>query len=196
MGKITIYVVDDHKMFATAIASQINGREGIEVMGIVMSPECIEEKIKEYQPDAILMDIRMGEHNGLKLSEKIKASYPDIKVILMSGYPIGRLAKYSHADGFTSKEESVDSLVSTIKKICMENVCIFPECKDEGLTPTERKVLNKISKDMTRKEIAAELYMSEKTVSNHITSILEKLQVRSRVGAIVKGLELGIIESD
>ena len=78
----------------------------------------------------------------------------------------------------------------------MENVCIFPECKDEGLTPTERKVLNKISKDMTRKEIAAELYMSEKTVSNHITSILEKLQVRSRVGAIVKGLELGIIESD
>ena len=183
-------------MFATAIASQINGREGIEVMGIVMSPECIEEKIKEYQPDAILMDIRMGEHNGLKLSEKIKASYPDIKVILMSGYPIGRLAKNSHADGFTSKEESVDSLVSTIKKICMENVCIFPECKDEGLTPTERKVLNKISKDMTRKEIAAELYMSEKTVSNHITSILEKLQVRSRVGAIVKGLELGIIESD
>ena len=101
MGKITIYVVDDHKMFATAIASQINGREGIEVMGIVMSPECIEEKIKEYQPDAILMDIRMGEHNGLKLSEKIKASYPDIKVILMSGYPIGRLAKNSHADGFT-----------------------------------------------------------------------------------------------
>mgnify|MGYP002169634581 CR=1 FL=1 len=59
MGKITIYVVDDHKMFATAIASQINGREGIEVMGIVMSPECIEEKIKEYQPDAILMDIRI-----------------------------------------------------------------------------------------------------------------------------------------
>lgn len=196
MEKIAIFVVDDHKMFATAIASQIHGKEGIEVLETITNTESLEEKITQQQPNAILMDIRMGKNNGLDLAEKIKVSHPNIKIILMSGYPIGRLAKSSHADGFTSKEESIESLVWTIKKICLDDANIFPRYVDGGLTPTERKILSKISKDMTRKEIAAELYMSEKTVSNHITSILEKLQVRSRVGAIVKGIELGIIEKD
>lgn len=194
MKEIKIIVVDDHKMFATALATQLDGREGIEVQEAVTNPESILKKIEEHRPDAVLMDIRMGEYTGLELAESVKKKYPGIKIILMSGYNINRMVRDSAADGFISKEESVESLVQTIKMVCVEYANVFPACEDNILTNAELKILNMISQDMTRKEIASELYVSEKTVTNHITSILNKLQVRSRVGAIMKGVGLGLID--
>lgn len=196
MNKIKIIIADDHKMFATSLAMQLNEREELEVKEAVTDPGEIMEKIEKHKPEAILMDIRMGSYNGLELAKEIKIKRPDIKIILMSGYNISRLARESSADGFTSKEESIDSLVQTIKKVCIEQANVFPICQDKSLTNAEVKILNMISRDMTRKEISTELYISEKTVTNHITSILEKLQVRSRIGAIMKGIELGLIENE
>lgn len=194
MDNIRILVVDDHKMFATAIAAQLEGEDGITVAEAVTEPGSLLEKIKEHNPDAILMDIRMGMYNGLDLAEQIKAKNSEIKVILMSGYNISHLARSSAADAFASKEESIGSLVQTIKKVCIDQANVFPISEEKILTNAEIKILQMISYDKTRKEIAAELYVSEKTVTNHITSILDKLQVRSRIGAIMKGVELGLID--
>lgn len=143
------------------------------------------------------MDIRLGSFNGIKLTTLLKKNYPEVKVILMSGYNMGQLAKNSQADAFASKEEPIEALSTTIRKVFLEKATVFPNSSlfEERLTEAEIHVLQLLGEDLTRKEIAAALYISEKTVANHITAILQKLNVRSRIGAVLKGVELGLVDS-
>lgn len=195
MEKIKIMIVDDHKMIASGIAAELNKEQGIEVIEVVTEPSSFLKKVAVKLPDAVLMDIRMGEYNGLDMAKEIKSQNPQVKVILMSGYNISHMAKDSGADAFASKEESISSLAHTIKKVCIDQANVFPGGeKGSVLTSKEIEVLKLISQDKTRKEIAMEMFVSEKTITNHITSILNKLQVRSRIGAIMKGVELGLID--
>ena len=196
MDEIKIMLVDDHKMIVSGIAAELDKEEGICVVGVFTEPDFFLKEVFHKLPDAVLMDIRMGEYNGLEMAKKIKEKHPQIKVILMSGYNISHMAKDSGADAFASKEESISSLARTIRKVCIDQTNVFPS-EEQGsiLTKKEIEVLALISQDNSRKEIAEELFVSEKTVTNHITSILDKLQARSRVGAIMKGVELGIIDS-
>ena len=185
--KIKIMIVDDHSM--------VDGQQDFQVTSVITSPAQVANSLVGTAPDVILMDIRMGVYNGIKMTEKIKKQYPEIKIVLMSGYNMGQLAKGSKADAFASKEEPIEMLSSTIRKVCLESVAVFPADNpfEEKLTETE--ILKLMGEDLTRKEIAAALYISEKTVANHITAILRKLNVRSRIGAVLKGVELGIVDS-
>ena len=110
---------------------------------------------------------------------------------------MGQLARDSKADAFASKEEPIEVLSSTIREVCLESASVFPadNAFEKKLTETEQDVLRLMGEDLTRKEIAAALYISEKTVANHTTSILRKLNVRSRIGAVLKGVELGLVDS-
>lgn len=195
--KIKIIIADDHAMVASGLASELRGQEDFSVIDTITTPEELINRIEKNTPDAILMDIRMGVYNGIQLTDEIKEKYPEIKVILMSGYNMGQLAKDSRADAFASKEEPIQVLSSTIRKVCLESATVFPADNpfEERLTDTEIKVLQLLGEDMTRKEIASSLFISEKTVANHITVILRKLNVRSRIGAVLKGVELGLIDS-
>lgn len=195
--KIKIAVIDDHKMVATGLAKELSEQPDFAVSAVVTDPQEIDALLSETAPDVLLMDIRMGSHNGIKLTEKIKSQYPEVKIVLMSGYNMGQLARDSKADAFASKEEPIDVLASTIRKVCLESASVFPADSpfEEKLTEAEKDVLRLMGEDLTRKEIAAALYISEKTVANHTTSILRKLNVRSRIGAVLKGVELGLVDS-
>ena len=195
MSELKIMIVDDHKMIASGIAAELNKEEGIKVIEVVSEPRIFYKRVSIKSPDAVLMDIRMGEYNGLNIAKEIKKNNPQIKVILMSGYNISNMVKDCGADAFTSKEESISSLANTIRKVCIDQANVFPSGIERNvLTNKEIEVLKLISQDKTRKEIAKEMFVSEKTVTNHITSILDKLHVRSRIGAIMKGVEMGIID--
>lgn len=195
MDKYKIILLDDHKMVVSSIASELEEEPDMCIQKVLTNPGELDANIQTYKPDLIIMDIRMGKYNGIHLTKEIKKKYPDLKVILISGYNLCYLAKDCGADAFSSKEDSIESLVSTIRKIMEDDVLIFSKkaMGDKILTKAETNVLQLISEDKTRKEIAKELYVSEKTVTNHITSINRKLEVRSRTGAIVKGFELGLI---
>lgn len=195
--KIKIMIVDDHSMVATGLARELDGQQDFQVTSVITSPAQVANSLVGTAPDVILMDIRMGVYNGIKMTEEIKKQYPEIKIVLMSGYNMGQLAKGSKADAFASKEEPIEMLSSTICKVCLESVAVFPADNpfEEKLTETETEILKLMGEDLTRKEIAAALYISEKTVANHITAILRKLNVRSRIGAVLKGVELGIVDS-
>lgn len=195
MEEIKIMIVDDHKMIASGIATELCKEEGITVVEAVTDPASFAKKVLVKRPDAVLMDIRMGKYNGLEIAKEIKEKDSKIKVILMSGYNISHMAKDSGADAFASKEESISSLAQTIRKVCIDQANVFPSQEEKMvLTNKEIEILKLISQDKTRKEIAVEMFISEKTVTNHITSILNKLEVRSRIGAIMRGVELGIID--
>ena len=195
--RIKIIIVDDHAMVAAALSSELSQQPGFEVIKTLNSPENLIECIDKSNPDVILMDIRMGLYNGIAITEEVKEVYPETKVVLMSGYNMGQLAKDSKADAFTSKEEPIQSLSDTIRKVCLEQALIFPndDLQENKLTKTEMKILKLLGDDLTRKEIATAMFVSEKTVANHITAVLLKLNVRSRVGAVIKGIELGLVDS-
>lgn len=195
--KIKIAVIDDHKMVATGLAKELAEQPDFQVVAVITSSKEIENLLSESTPDVLLMDIRMGIYNGIKLTEELKAQYPEVKIVLMSGYHMGQLARDSKADAFASKEEPIEVLSSTIRKVCLESASVFPadNAFEKKLTETEQDVLRLMGEDLTRKEIAAALYISEKTVANHTTSILRKLNVRSRIGAVLKGVELGLVDS-
>lgn len=195
--KIKLIIVDDHAMVASGLAAELRQQPDFEVADVVTNPDGLLKGIEDSAPDVLLMDIRMGVHNGIRLTEQIKELYPEIKVVLMSGYNMGQLAKGSKADAFASKEEPIHALAATIRKVCLEAATVFPSAApfEEHLTDAETRVLQLLGEDLTRKEIAAALYISEKTVANHITAILQKLNVRSRIGAVLKGAELGLIDN-
>ena len=195
--KIKLIIVDDHAMVASGLAAELRQQPDFDVANVVTNPAELLKSIEDSAPDVLLMDIRMGVHNGIRLTEQIKGLYPEIKIVLMSGYNMGQLAKGSKADAFASKEEPIHALAATIRKVCLEAATVFPSAApfEERLTDAETRVLQLLGEDLTRKEIAAALYISEKTVANHIPAILQKLNVRSRIGAVLKGAELGLIDN-
>lgn len=195
--KIKLIIVDDHAMVASGLAAELRQQPDIEVADVITNPDGLLKRVEDSAPDVLLMDIRMGVYNGIRLTEQIKELYPETKIVLMSGYNMGQLAKDSKADAFTSKEEPIQALAATIYKVCLEAATVFPSPTpfEVHLTNTELRVLQLLGEDLTRKEIAAALYISEKTVANHITAILQKLNVRSRIGAVLKGTELGLIDN-
>lgn len=195
MDLIKLLLVDDHQMFVSGISALLEKENDFEILDVITDPSKLSEKLFQLTPNVILMDIRMGNYNGIELTRIIKQKYPHIKIILMSGFNISCMAKDCGADAFASKEETISSLAQTIRKVYIDKANVFPsdEVSYNILSKTEITVLQLISEDLTRREIALKMLISEKTVTNHITSILEKLNTRSRVGAIMKAVELGLI---
>ena len=84
--KIKIMVVDDHSMVARGLAKELDGQQDFQVTSVITSPAQAADALAGAVPNVILMDIRMGVYNGIKMTEEIKKQYPEIKIVLMSGY--------------------------------------------------------------------------------------------------------------
>ena len=152
------------------------------------------------EPDIILMDINLGkmsDEDGLILAQNLLQMFPDQKIVILSGYdlPVYRKeAKKLGAKGFINKEVAPEELLHILDAInngstYFENTGSFVE----ELTETEKQVLRMLAGGIKRKEIAEQLFMSERTVSNHLQHIFEKLEVSSAVEAVTKSIKLGYL---
>lgn len=149
---------------------------------------------------AILMSVYIGgltDEDGLMLTQHLLERFPDQKIVILSGYnlPVYRKeAKRIGARGFISKDVEPDELLHILLTI-KDGATHFPreEVFIEELTDGERKVLELVASGVRRREIAEQLFISERTVSNHLQHIFEKLQVSSTVEMITKAIKLGYI---
>lgn len=193
MKKLELLIIDDHSVFASTLSESLNNENNIKVSKVLTSASGLAECIERLNLDALLMDIRIGKDDGLVLTKEIKQKYPHLKIILMSGFPVGDYAREFGADAFFPKEASIQSLVTTINDVCLNNRNIFYESGKSVLTDTELKVLKLLSEEMSNKTIAKILFISERTVNNHISEIYRKLEVQSRAGAAVKAVKIGLL---
>lgn len=146
------------------------------------------------------IDINLGgltNEDGLMLTQHLLERFPDQKIVILSGYnlPVYRKeAKRIGARGFISKDVEPDELLHILLTI-KDGATHFPreEVFIEELTDGERKVLELVASGVRRREIAEQLFISERTVSNHLQHIFEKLQVSSTVEMITKAIKLGYI---
>lgn len=200
MFLINILLVDDHALFSKSLEIALSDYSEIEAFDSVKDISGLDNFIASKKPDIILMDINLkniASEDGLELARQILVCHPDQKIVILSGYdlPVYRSeAKKIGAKGFINKNIEPENLISCLSKISQGEIIFDQEFQFlEELTDSEKQILQLIADGMKRKEIADELYISERTLSNHLQHIFEKLGVSSSVEAVTKAIQMGYI---
>lgn len=189
-------------LFARSLAVALEDYEEIGRLYAAQDLQSIGEILDSGEIDIVLMDINLGKlsrENGLDAAAGLLEKYPGLKIIMLTGYdlPVYRheARKYG-VSGFLNKNISPDDLAAVLRSVFSGQTC-FPcgreEWVAEELTETEKKILKLVGSGKKRKQIADELYISERTLSNHLQHIFEKLDVSSTVEAVAKALQMGYL---
>lgn len=195
-----VLLIDDHTLFSKSLAIVLSDFPDIEEFSSTNDVDHIAEIVEKSQPDILLVDINLGhsvQEDGLFLTKRLLGRFPKQKIVILSGYDLPayrREAQKIGAKGFVDKEVEPEELFQILCSIqsgmthfLSENVML------EDLTVSEKQVLRMIAGGHRRKEIAMQLHLSERTVSNHLQHIFEKLQVASSVEAVTKAIQLGYL---
>lgn len=202
MFPINILLVDDHILFAKSLSIALEGYDEIGHLYTTQDIPSLNTLVLDKKIDIVLMDINLGnlsDSDGLEIAADLLKSNPSVKIIILTGYdlPVYRHeARKIGISGFINKSVSPDELAASLADVFHGNTCFPPEIGDiiiEELTDMEKKILQLISSGKKRKAISDELYISERTLSNHLQHIFEKLAVSSTVEAVTKGIQMGYI---
>ena len=200
--RIRILIADDHPLIREGLKTILTFEEDITVVGEAMNGEETIVNIKTLLPDVVLLDVNMPDQSGIEVMKEIKASNLACKFIMITADDDRKTvfeAIEAGADGYILKDsESVD-LIQAVQEVYSGESYIDRRIvsylvdkftlKDEqeshldGLTDREIEVLKRIAKGYTNKQIAMQLFLSEKTIKNYATAIYRKLEVRDRVQA-------------
>ncbi|MCU7558422.1 response regulator transcription factor [Macrococcus capreoli] len=194
-----IFILDDHELFGEGLKSILEKEDDMCVYKVVTNPDLMNDYILEFHPDIIICDIKIKEVNGLDVIKKYKTIYPNIKFIVLSGYNIDNYktrAFQNGASAYVLKEDSPAHLVNIVREVYARNIKVASSQSFiiSDLTPKEIEILSLMSQDLTNTQISEIAYMSKRTIEYHVSSIIKKLNVNSRLGAVIKGIRLGLIE--
>lgn len=195
-----VLLVDDHTLFSKSLSIALSDFPEIEKFSSTKDIEHLAAVLETEQPDMLLVDINLGkltEEDGLLLTKHLLAQFPEQNIVILSGYDLPayrKEAKRIGAKGFINKEVEPEELLR-ILRVIQNGGSYFPQENIllEDLTESERQILKRLAAGSKRKEIAEQLFLSERTVSNHLQHIFEKLQVTSAVEAVTKAIQLGYI---
>lgn len=204
-----VLLADDHQLLRQAI------RRALEDAGMSVVAEAGDggEAVRlatEVQPDVIVMDVSMPVLDGIEATRRIHDDFPDLPIVIITMHgdeALRRDAVNAGAAGFLTKDVSMQEVVATITQAAGGDVALSTELAatilaelEEGvdrppspLTPREEEVLQLIADGCSTSEVAAKLFISGKTVKNHLASIYEKLEARDRTQAVLSAVRSGII---
>lgn len=199
---IKVMLLDDHPLVMEGLKNRLERESDILVSGTFSEPRELLSQIGILHPDVVVIDISMPGMNGFEVLEELKRMYGlSIKLIILSGYVYDEYVHKANEIGvhaYLSKQATYPQIMNAIRqsmlghRLVSERMSVLP--RTDQLTPTEREVLKRIALEKTNKEIAVELAISQRTVEYHITAINRKLDVKTRIGAVAKGYELGLLE--
>jgi DNA-binding NarL/FixJ family response regulator len=209
-----VMIVDDHVMLRKGVLSILSSKN-FQVVGEASDGQEALELVPKVKPDIVLMDINMPVLDGVEATRRLKALYPDLKVVILTVSETDKdlfEAIKAGADGYLLKNLGPDELVSCLRAAAAGEAPISaamaakmlkefreprtgPTSKDDvqQLSPRETEVLRLASTGLTYKEIAAKLYVAESTVKNHMRHILEKLHLRNRSEAVGYAIRKGLV---
>jgi len=206
--KIKVLIADDHSLFRKGLGQLLELEDDIEVVGEASNGKEVVEKALLLNPDVILMDINMPVQNGIYAIKELKQRGCSAKIIVLTVHDDREYlleAVKIGASGYIMKDADVDHLLKAIRDVYRGETYIQPnlssklikdfdrmsyssvrgQFKEHNLTPREIEVLLLIADGKNNKEIANELYISEKTVKNHVSNIFKKLDVNDRTQAAI-----------
>ncbi|QCJ40582.1 response regulator transcription factor [Bacillus sp. S3] len=200
---IRILIADDHHVVRRGLVFFLRTQQGFDIIGEAANGREAIELAKSLQPDLILMDLVMPEMDGILATRIIKKDQPEIKIMMLTSFSDQDHvipALEAGASGFQLKDIQPDELVASIKKIMNGENQLHPTATShllanlshkgrqeknlvEELTKRELDVLKEIAKGKSNKEIAASLFITEKTVKTHVSNLLAKLELADRTQA-------------
>jgi DNA-binding NarL/FixJ family response regulator len=215
---IRVLVVDDHALFRRGLQMVLGAESDVEVVGEASDGAEALKVAAATTPDIVLMDVRMPKRGGIDATTAIKDAVPSAKIIMLTiSDEEADLydAIKAGAMGYLLKEISIEEVASAVRAVYNGQSLISPSMasklltefatmvrKDDErqqvptprLTDREMEVLKLVAKGMNNRDIAKELFISENTVKNHIRNILEKLQLHSRMEAVVYAVREKLLE--
>lgn len=213
---IRVLVVDDQELFRRGLTMLLAAEPGIEVVGEAgdgIEGTSLAEKVA---PDVVLLDVRMPKRSGIEACIAIKEAVPSAKLIILTvsdeEADLYEAVK-SGASGYLLKDSSIEEVAQAVRVVAEGQSLISPSMaiklidefkqmsrpeRDTGprlrLTERELEVLRLVAKGMNNRDIAKDLYISENTVKNHVRNILEKLQLHSRMEAVMYAVKEKLLE--
>jgi len=199
-----LLVVDDHEVVRQGLVALLDRRPNFQVVAEAGTVEEALAQARLHQPDIVIMDVRLPDGSGVEACREIRADLPDTRVVMLTSFPDDEAvlsAIVAGAAGYLLKQIRARDLVSALEAVGRGESLLDPavtervlarvrqiasgEIHDElaGLTPQERKILLLVAEGKTNKEIAAEIFLSDKTVKNYVSSILAKLNLERRAQA-------------
>jgi DNA-binding NarL/FixJ family response regulator len=205
MKPYRILMADDHVLFREAMRKAIESTEGLVVVGGVGDGLELIEFLKHSRPELIILDVTMPNLSGLEAAREIKQLYPEIKILILSMHKSMGCLKGAFlvgVNGYLLKEDAFQDLISAIETIRSGKAYFSPRLAgqmsdiishqdtDERLSPQENKILSLIAEYLTDEEIGDQLFISMKTLQNHLYSIKNKLNIKTRPHLIKYGREI------
>ncbi|AIF44814.1 DNA-binding response regulator [Virgibacillus sp. SK37] len=195
---IRIVIAEDQGLLLGALGSLLNLEEDMEVVGMAKNGEEVLDLVDLKKPDICIMDIEMPLKSGLEAAEELKAV--DCRVIILTTFArrgYFERARNAGVSGYLLKDSPSDELATSIRQIMEGRRIYSPELVDmvysdeNPLTDRETQVIKLIAEGKNTKEIAKKLAITNGTVRNYVSVILEKLEVGNRIEAISKFKENG-----
>lgn len=222
--KIKIVLIDDHKLFREGVKRILEFEPSFEVVAEGNDGTEAAKLVKENEPDVVLMDINMPNANGIEATADLVRYFPETKVIILSIHDDENYVTHAlktGAQGYLLKEMDSDSLIEAIRVVSEGGSYLHPKvthnlvkeyrrlasdnASDSNqrveyqkplhlLTKRECQVLQLLADGKSNRAVAETLYISEKTVKNHVSNILQKMNVNDRTQAVVTAIKNGWVE--
>ena len=201
--KLRVLLADDHTMLRESLRRFLSD-EGFDVVGEAGDGEEALRLTEELQPDVVLMDVSMPVLDGVEATRSLRRRFPSTEVVVLTMFGDSAVAERAFragAAGFLAKDCSLDEVAEAIRIAADRDRDVSPSVAksmlstsdDLGLSRREIEVLQLIAEGASTPEVGEKLFISVKTVKNHLASIYEKLDSRDRTQAVLKAVRLGII---
>ena len=201
---LRLLVVDDHEVVRQGLVSLLERREHFQVVAEAGTAAEAVEMARKFEPDLVVMDVRLPDGSGIEACREIRAEFPATRVVILTSYPDEEAvlsAIIAGASGYLLKQIRGRDLVSALESVGRGESLLDPAVTEKvldrvrriatgtyteemaQLTQQEQKILLLVAEGKTNKEIASEVFLSDKTVKNYVSSILSKLNLERRAQA-------------
>jgi two-component system response regulator DevR len=208
---VTVFLLDDHEIVRRGVRELIEAEPDIEVVGEGSTTRDALARVPALRPDVAVLDARLPDGSGIDVCRDLRSQMPDLKVLILTSFDDESAlfaAIMAGAAGYVLKDVQGDDLLDAIRRVAAGQSLLDPavtarvlervrdgEPRDRrlaGLTPQERNVLSLIGEGLTNRQIAEQMFLSEKTVKNYVTSLLAKLGMERRTQAAILATKLDL----
>jgi DNA-binding NarL/FixJ family response regulator len=213
---IRLMLADDHRMLREGLGRSMR-EQGFDVVGEASDGAEAVQMAQRLRPDVILMDVTMPEMDGVEACRQVRIDLPGTQVVMLTMHADQEVlasAIRAGASGYLVKDCSTEEIASAVRMAASGETALSPQLaasmlnevrkwdkaaaaeEERVVTKREEEVLQLIADGCSTPEVAAKLYISQKTVKNHLASIYQKLDARDRTQAVLQAVRMGIVHLD
>ncbi|WP_430332573.1 response regulator transcription factor [Rhodococcus sp. ACT016] len=199
---LTVFLVDDHEVVRRGLAELVDADDDMRVVGQAETRSQALARIPALRPDVVLLDVRLPDGSGIDVCRQLRTRMPDLRCLIVTSFRDERAmrdAAAAGAKGYVVKDIRGMQLVEAVREVGAGRTLALPAAPavpprrdplPEDLTAQERRLLTLLGEGLTNRQIAARMFLAEKTVKNYVSRLLAKLGVERRTQAAVLAARL------